>query len=106
MSGDLISRAALLETLAKRVPYAIDTKEDVAFAQGLDAAYQAALEAPEQDAEIVVRCVDCQSSSKIAGETAGRSRHCWLRHGKEMGDGFSRVNADDYCSEGTRKRKS
>ena len=105
MNGDLISRAALLETLAKRVPYAIDNKEDVAFAQGLDAAYQAVLEAADQDAEIVVRCVDCQSSSKIAGETAGRSRHCWSGRGKNMGDGFSRVSADDFCSDGKRKEK-
>ena len=46
---DLISRDALKEALAKRVPYAVVTSDDAAFAYGLDAAYVAVQSAPTID---------------------------------------------------------
>jgi hypothetical protein len=51
--NDLIDKVALIDALAKRVPYAIDTSDEVAFAQGLDAAYQCVVDAPSIPAEVV-----------------------------------------------------
>lgn len=50
---DLINRQALLGVFAGLVPYAIDGPEDDAYARGLDAGYQAVVEAPAVDAEPV-----------------------------------------------------
>lgn len=52
---DLISRQALIGVFAGLVPYAIDGPEDDAYARGLDAGYQAVVEAPAVDAEPVKR---------------------------------------------------
>lgn len=51
---DLIRRGALIDVLANRVPFAIVTADDAAFAYGLDAAYMAVKEAPPVDAVEVV----------------------------------------------------
>ena len=48
--AELIDRDNLREVLAKRVPFAIVTSDDAAFAYGLDAAYCAVMEAPTVDA--------------------------------------------------------
>lgn len=52
---DLIDRQALIGVFAGLVPYAIDGPEDDAYARGLDAGYQAVLDAPAVDAEPVKR---------------------------------------------------
>lgn len=46
---DLIDRDALKDALAKRVPFAVVTSDDAAFAYGLDAAYVAVQNAPTID---------------------------------------------------------
>lgn len=51
--NDLIDKVALMDALAKRVPYVIDTPDEVAFAQGLEAAYQCVVDAPSAPAEVV-----------------------------------------------------
>ena len=47
--SDLIDRQALIGVFAGLVPYAIDGPEDDAYARGLDAGYQALVEAPAVD---------------------------------------------------------
>ena len=47
---DLIFRGALEDTFASLVPWVIDSAEDDAYARGLDAGYQALVEAPAVDA--------------------------------------------------------
>ena len=47
---DLIDRQDLIGVFAGLVPYAIDSSEDDAYARGVDAGYQAALDAPAVNA--------------------------------------------------------
>ena len=77
--ADLIDRGALREVLAKRVPYAIVTSDDTAFAYGLDAAYCAVMEAPTVDAEPVRRgaWIPCQAGSAKKCSECGSARIFW-----------------------------
>lgn len=94
--------ANALKTRINNVPMHGDT--DV-FYEIMSELVSVVAAAPTIDAVAVVRCKDCRNSSRIAGETTGAMRHCWSGRGKNMGDGFSRVSADDFCSDGKRKEK-
>lgn len=91
--ADLIDRDALREVLAKRVPFAIVTTDDAAFAYSLDAAYAAVMEAPTVDAEPVRR----GNYVDIGGEGVFMGVHRY--ECSECGGRYSLVFANmKYCS--------
>ena len=91
---DLIDRQALIGVFAGLVPYAIDGPEDDAYARGLDAGYQALVEAPAVDAEPVKRgkwitCDDGWGGVHYQCSACGQE---WF-----LVDGTPEENGMNYC---------
>ena len=74
---DLISRDALKDALAKRVPFAVVTSDDAAFAYGLDAAYVAVKNAPTIDPVRHARWVSDKGISECSGCGGGQMYNDW-----------------------------